>query len=132
MAQLKEKIKTGLDEDRMLVLVVQVLLGFEYRAVFEPGFEKLSQTAQYLKLASGGVLLLTLALLLTVPAYHRLVERGEATSHFNQVLRQLMRAALLPFAIALGMDLAIVGNKLFGVGGGAICGVLTTGAALCF
>jgi len=46
------------------------------------------------------------ALLLTVPAYHRLVEQGEATPHFSSVLRVLMTTALFPFALALGMDLS--------------------------
>lgn len=36
----------------MLVLVVQVLLGFDYRAVFESGFESLPLSLQYMKLGS--------------------------------------------------------------------------------
>src|SRR3982751_2058189 len=98
MAKLKDKIRTGLDEDRMLVLVVQVLIGFQFRGVFEAGFERLSAEVQDLKLVAFGLLLLTLALLLTVPAYHRLAENAEDTTHFSRVLSSIMSIALLPFA----------------------------------
>ena len=62
MAKLKDKIKTALDESRMLILGAQVLIGFNYRSVFESGFEKLPKPAQYLKLVSLAVMLLGAAL----------------------------------------------------------------------
>jgi hypothetical protein len=132
MAKLKDKIKTGLDEDRMLVLVVQVLLGFECRAAFEPGFERLPPVAQYLKLTSFGLLLLTLAVLLAVPAYHREVEHGESTPHFQRVLGRFMIFALAPFALALGIDVSIAGQKVFGQSGGMSFGLITAAAAAFF
>jgi hypothetical protein len=132
MAKLKDKIRTGLDEDRMLVLVVQVLIGFQFRGVFEAGFERLAPQLQYLKLAAFSLLLLTLGLLLTVPSYHRLAEDGENTAHFSRVLSGIMCIALLPFALALGLDFSIVSNKLFGFTGGVVGGCLAGGAALFF
>jgi hypothetical protein len=132
MAKLKDKIRTGLDEDRMLVLVVQVLIGFQFRGVFEAGFEKLSPEVQYLKMVAFGLLLLALALLMTVPAYHRLAERGDDTARVARVLTSIMSLALLPFALALGVDLAVVCNKLFGFAGGITGGCAAAGAALFF
>ena len=38
--ELKEKVRVGLDENRILVRVVEVLVGFDFRAAFEPRFEK--------------------------------------------------------------------------------------------
>lgn len=132
MAKLKEKIRTGLDEDRMLVLVVQVLIGFQFRAVLEPGFERLPDAAQYLKLAAFALLLLTLGLLLTAPSYHRIVFEGEDAAEFGLVLSILISCALLPFALALGIDFGVVTFNLFGVRGGIIGGCLATGTALFF
>jgi hypothetical protein len=132
MAKLKDKIRTGLDEDRMLVLVVQVLIGFQFRGVFEAGFERLTPEMQYLKMAAFVLLLVTLGLLLTVPSYHRLAEEGENNTHFARVMSVLMSLALLPFALALGIDLAVVSNKLFGFAGGVVGGCATAGAALFF
>src|SRR4051794_18466132 len=53
MAQLKDKVKTTLDEGRILVIGAQVLLGFQLRAILETGFEKLPEHAKYMKL--GGI-----------------------------------------------------------------------------
>ncbi|HWT01839.1 MAG TPA: DUF6328 family protein [Pyrinomonadaceae bacterium] len=64
MAQLKDKIQNALDEARMLVLGSQVLLGFQFRSAFEPGFPKLPPSSQYLKLAALGLMLVALGLLL--------------------------------------------------------------------
>src|SRR4051794_1928664 len=132
MAKLKDKIRTGLDEDRMLVLVVQVLIGFQFRGVLEPGFDRLPPQMQYLKLGGCGLLLLTLALLLTLPSYHRLVEDGDNNAHFAGVLSGIMSIALLPFALALGIDLAVVSGQLFGRAGAIIAGCSAAGAALFF
>ncbi len=41
MVELKDKIQNALDESRMLVLGSQILLGFQFRAAFEPGFNNL-------------------------------------------------------------------------------------------
>ncbi|MFN2476514.1 MAG: DUF6328 family protein [Chthoniobacterales bacterium] len=77
--ELKGRIKAGLDESRMIVLVVQVLAGFECRAAFEPGFERLPTAGQTMKVVSFGLLIVTLALLLAIPAFHRIAENGENT-----------------------------------------------------
>lgn len=132
MVQLKNKIKTALDEDRMLVLVVQVLVGFQFKGVFEPGFDRLPLALQHIKLAAFALMLITLALLLTPPSYHRLVERGECTRDFHEVLTGIMEWALMPFALGLGLDVFVPSDKLLGQSGGIICGVVATGAALFF
>lgn len=74
--ELKDRIATGFDESRMIVLVVQVLLGFACRAAFEPGFEKLPALAQSMKMVSFALLMVALALLLAIPAYHQLAADG--------------------------------------------------------
>src|SRR3954468_23135904 len=126
----KDRIKVGLDEDRMIVLVVQVLLGFECRAAFEPGFDRLPPSAQTLKMVSFGILIVTLAILLAVPAYHRLGEEGENTRSFEKMLRRLMSAALLPFAVALGIDLGIGALAFLGVPAGLLVGAAAAILAL--
>src|SRR3954469_15168037 len=96
----KDRIKVGLDEDRMIVLVVQVLLGFECRAAFEPGFDRLPPFAQTMKMVSFGLLIVSLALLLAIPAHHRVAYDGRNTNACAAMLRRFVTAALLPFAVA--------------------------------
>jgi hypothetical protein len=45
MTPLKHQVQHGLDESRLLIVGAQVLVGFQSRAAFEPGFEGLSHGA---------------------------------------------------------------------------------------
>lgn len=132
MVALKDKFKTALDENRMLVLVVQVLVGFQFRGVFEAGFERLPQFVQWLKLLAFVFLLVTLALLLTPSAYHRIAESGECTKRCHDVLTRILELALLPFAAGLGLDVFVPGFRLFGTPGGVLAGAVTLICALFF
>ena len=80
MASLAEKLQDALDEWRILVLGIQVLVGFGYRAVFEEGFSGLPRWAQLTKLGSLSLLLLALALVVLPSAWHRLAERGDLSA----------------------------------------------------
>jgi uncharacterized protein DUF6328 len=123
-------VKNALDESRILVLGAQVLLGFQYRAFFEKGFEKLGRVERIFELAALFALLVTLGSLFLPPARHRIVERGFDSSRFHRFTMAVMRFVLLPFAIGLSLDLAVAGNRIAGAWGGAAAGTLTLLAAL--
>lgn len=132
MAQLKDKIKTTLDEGRMLILGSQVLLGFQFRSVFEKGFEKLPEHARYLKLGGLSLMLLAVLLLMWPGAYHQIVEDGEDTHELHHFATSVMGIALLPFALGLGADFFIGTEFLMGRTQGIIAGVAATLVALFF
>jgi hypothetical protein len=132
MAQLKDKIKTTLDEGRMLILGAQVLLGFQFRSVFEKGFEKLPEHAKYTKLGGLGLLVLAVMLLMWPGAYHQIVEDGEDTHDLHRFATAVMCVALLPFALGLGADFFIGAEFLFGRTQGLIAGGLAFLVALFF
>jgi hypothetical protein len=111
MAELKDKIQNALDEGRMLVLGSQVLLGFQFRSAFETGFEKLPVTSQYLKMGALGLMLVAIGLLLSPAAYHRIVEEGEDTKGLHRFTTKVMDYALLPFAVALGVDVYVAAEN---------------------
>jgi hypothetical protein len=112
MAKLKDKVQNALDEVRMLVLGLQVLIAFDYRAALEPGFERLPPSAQQLKLVSLSLLLFAFGLILAPGADHRLCERGEDTPEFHRLTNRFASLALLPFAIAMALDFAVAVSKL--------------------
>lgn len=114
MAKLNDKIENALSEGRMLVLGAQVLLGFQYRSVFEPAFPKLSETSQYLKLSSLCLMLIAVGLLLSPGAYHRIAQDGEDTEELHRFTSKVMSYALLPFAVALGLDLYVAMKPTLG------------------
>lgn len=126
--KLDEKVKTSLDETRMLVLGCQVLVGFQFQAGFRDSFDGLPLTA---RAATGLALLLLVASLATliVPGtQHAIVDRHEATRRIEICITRSAGAGLLPLALALAIDMAVA---LFRVGGiwmalaaGALFGVV--------
>jgi hypothetical protein len=131
-AKLKDKIQNALDESRMLVLGAQVLIGFQFRSAFEQGFNKLPHTSQYLKLGGLVLLLIVIGLLLTPGAHHRIAEDGEDTDRQHRFTTVIMDCALLPFALAIGIDLYVAFSQTLGQTGGVIGGVAGTLFALFF
>jgi len=101
VTKLNKKIKTALDESRILVLGTQILLGFQFRAFFEKSFDTMTGQSRYLLLAGRFLLLASIGLMMWPGSYHRIVERGEETDHFHAVASTLLLAAmvLLPLGI---------------------------------
>jgi hypothetical protein len=132
VAKLKDRIKTALDEGRMLILGAQVLLGFQYRVVFEPGFNKLPRSSQYLVVGGLTLMLVTVALLMSTGSFHRIVAEGEDREDVHRFTTTVMDWALLPFAITLGFDLLVATGKLAGQSYGIAAGVVASVTALFF
>jgi DMSO reductase anchor subunit len=116
----------------MLILGAQVLLGFQYRSVFEPGFDKLPHASQYLKLGGLGLMLIATALLMSPGSFHRIVAEGEDTEEVNRFTTRVMGWALLPFAVGLGIDLFVATERLAGPAYSIIAGGAATITALFF
>lgn len=132
MAQLKDKVQNVLDEGRMLVLGSQVLLGFQFRSIMEPGFESLPLPSQLLKLVALGLMLVAIALLISPSSYHRLVERGEDTEDIHRYATKVMLWAMLPVALSLGIDLYVVTQKVVGWKAGVVAGLTGVVVAVSF
>lgn len=132
MAKIEDKVKSALDEARMLVIGAQVLVGLQFRSFFEKGFDSLPLPSQALKLAGLGLMLVAIGLLISPAAYHRLVERGEDTEEIHRYTSKLMKFALLPFALGLGIDLYVATQKIVGWKSGAAAGVLGVLVAVFF
>jgi hypothetical protein len=130
MSELKDKVQNALDEARMLILGSQVLLGFQFRAPLEPGFEKLPVYAQYLKFGGLVLLIIAIGLLLSPGAYHQLVEEGEDTPELHRFTTSIMCVALLPFALGLGVDVFVATEKIFNTAAGIGAGIFASLFAL--
>ncbi len=70
MAKLKDKLENALNEARILILGGQVLIGFTYRAYFEPRFLEVGAKAKVFLTVSLGAMLASFGLLLVLAAYH--------------------------------------------------------------
>ncbi|HYK41704.1 MAG TPA: DUF6328 family protein [Thermoanaerobaculia bacterium] len=116
MPNLQERIENGLNETRILILGAQVLLGFNFRSVFEKSFERLEPASRDLKLASLGLMLFATGLLISPASYHRIVEEGADSGKFHRFISVVTELALLPFAVALAVDLGIATGRATGGG----------------
>src|SRR3954449_5945308 len=105
--QLSKKIKTALDETRMLILGAQILLGFGLGAAFSEGFEKLPVQSRHLEAVALMLMVISVALMITPGTYHRIVEGGRDSGAFHKVTSVIADLSLLPFALALGIDVFV-------------------------
>ena len=106
--KLSQKIKTGLDETRMLILGAQILLGFQLRGVFQDGYESLPAHSRYLDALALAFMVCAVGLLIAPGPYHRIVEEGEDSGPFHWLVTLFADLALLPFALALGLGIILI------------------------
>lgn len=122
MTALKDKIKLTLDESRMLILGAQILLGFQFRAVFEAPFDQLPRSSQLLKMGALVILLGAIALLMAPGSYHRIVRAGSDAEDVQQFATTVMDVALIPFLVAFTLDMYVTTGRFLGTSGGVITG----------
>ena len=129
----KEKVKTALSEVRTLVLGVQILLGFQYRAAFEPRIRALPPLVQDLSAVALVLLVASAACLIAPSPYHHIAEGGQATVRMNAYTRRLALVSLAPFALAIGVNVAVAIESQLGLGVAAALGAAAAlVAALCW
>jgi hypothetical protein len=111
-SKLSDKIKHVLTECRVVLPGAQALMGFQFIAILTESFDKLPSGSKYVHLACVGLSALTIVLLMTPAAYHRIVERGQETEHFHRFASKMVVAALVPLALGLSGDVYVVVQKV--------------------
>jgi DMSO reductase anchor subunit len=111
-AKLNDKIVQVLTEARVVLPGAQALIGFQFVAILMESFERLPNVSKYVHLASLALIALTIILLMTPAAYHRIVERGEDTEHFHRFASKMVIASLVPLALGLCGDFYVVVEKV--------------------
>jgi hypothetical protein len=111
---LSNKVKTALDETRTLMLGAQILLGFQFHGAFQQRFDALAPQAKLLDAVALALMLTSVSLLIAPSPFHRIVDRGESTGRTQaSSVSACAAAALVPFAIALGLDISIALTRTF-------------------
>ena len=123
---LSKKVKTALDETRMLILGAQILLGFEFRAAFGDGFDQMPSHARHLEALALMLMVVSVALMITPGPYHRIAEGGRDSGAFHNVTMVIADLSLLPFALALGIDIFVSIERICGVAGALAAGMALT------
>ena len=109
---LENKIDHILTESRMILPGTQALLGFQFLAMLMQGFDKLPALSKNIHLASLSLMMVSIILLMTPAAYHRIVESGEATQHFFEVASLMILASMVPLGLGMCGDFYVVAYEV--------------------
>src|SRR3954471_24023470 len=104
-----------LEECRMVLPGIQALFGFQLIAVFNQGFDqKLPEIGQMVHLVALILTALSMALVMTPAALHRLAEPMEVSERFLWLASNLILAGMVPLAVAVGLDSYVVASIVLG------------------
>jgi hypothetical protein len=107
-----------LEECRMVLPGIQALFGFQLIAVFNEGFEKkLSGAEQLTHFVALILVALAVALVMAPAAIHRLTQQRAVSERFIWLSSQLLFAGMLPLAVALSLDIYLIGRVILDSGG---------------
>jgi Family of unknown function (DUF6328) len=126
------KVKTALDETRLLILGSQILFGFQLNGMFQDAFEQISMVGRSLNACGYFLMASSVGLLIAPSMQHRLVERGEDTQRMQRATNLFAALALIPFAPSVGITFYIVLERHIGAWPAAAAGVAFSAVALFF
>jgi hypothetical protein len=111
---LVDETKAILEEARMVLPGIQALFGFQLMAVFNTRFDELSTALQTIHLAALVAGAISMSLVMTPAAYHRLAERGRISSRFTELASWLIASAMGPLALSIALDAFVVSTVITG------------------
>ena len=109
---LKTKIEQLLTEARVIIPGGQALLGFQFVATLTKAFDNLPDEMKWLHAAALAAVALSVLLLMTPAALHRLAFHGEDDPQFFEIGSRLVVAAAFPLALGISADVAVVAYKI--------------------
>ena len=111
---LKDKIEQLLTEARVLIPGAQALLGFQFVVIFVRPFAELPGWVKMTHAVALAAVALSVVLLMTPAAIHRIAYDGENTQSFFRIGSALVIAAAFPLALGIAADLCVVGFRITG------------------
>jgi hypothetical protein len=112
--ELDHRVKVAMDETRLLVLGVQVLLGFEFQCFFQDGFATLPEGAKSICAVSLGLVIASLGLLVVPSMIHQVAEHGRSSSRLVRMTNAFAGLGLVPLTAGLGLSAYVVLDRHFG------------------
>jgi hypothetical protein len=127
---LERKLKTALDESRLLILGAQVLFGFQFSSAFQERFKDMDEAGRGALAASLVLLLLSVTLLIAPSLDHQIQFRGESRMGALRSATFFAAWSLLPLTLGLGLSVYAVFGLIFGTAAGIAAGIALTATAL--
>jgi hypothetical protein len=111
---LKNKIEQLLTEARVIIPGAQALLGFQFVVVFVRSFGELPGWVKMIHAVALAAIALSVVLLMTPAALHRIAYDGESSPLFFRISSALVVGAAFPLAVGIAADICVVGFKITG------------------
>jgi Family of unknown function (DUF6328) len=128
--ELDAKLKTALDESRLLILGAQVLFGFQFQIVFQELFAEVPLASQFVQCAGLLLLLVALCFLIAPSMYHQVAYRGDSRHGAVRNATWFAGTSLLPLTLGLGASAFVIFEHLFGRNVGIFTGLAFAVVAL--
>jgi Family of unknown function (DUF6328) len=100
--ELDAKLKTALDESRLLILGAQVLLGFAFQAAFQDLFSEIGPLGRFFHIVALCLLSLSVAFLIVPSFYHQIACNGCSHHPAVHVATSFANWSLFPLTLGLG------------------------------
>jgi len=126
---LEDRLKTALDESRLLILGAQVLFGFQFEAAFQEQFAGIPVTSRYLYCAGLLMLLASVAILIAPSLFHQIIFAGESRQGAVRMASAFAGVSLLPLTLGLGAATFLAFEQLIGRRAGIAAATLFTAIA---
>src|SRR5882757_4100652 len=107
-SEAEKKLKTALDESRLLILGAQVLFGFLFQGVFQEAFEKLPFGAKVSNALGLLSISLAVSLLMAPSLHHQIAFKGESVPRAITNASRFAGFSLLPLTVGIGLAAAVV------------------------
>jgi Family of unknown function (DUF6328) len=127
---LEDRLKTALDESRLLIMGAQVLFGFQFEAAFQEQFAGIPIASRYLYCAGLLMLLASVAILIAPSLFHQIIFAGESRQGAVRMASALAGVSLLPLTLGLGAATFLAFEQLIGRRAGIAAATLFTAIAL--
>ena len=129
--ELDAKLKTALDESRLLILGAQVLLGFAFQAAFQDLFSEIGPLGRFFHILALCLLCLSVAFLVVPSFYHQIACDGCSLHPAVHVATSFANWSLFPLTLGLGASGYVIIARLAGPEAGVAFGATLTATALC-
>jgi phage shock protein PspC (stress-responsive transcriptional regulator) len=126
--KIDEEMRNLIEEARVILPGLQALFGFQTIAVFNDRFEGLAAYAKVCHLLGLAMVIISVAMTMTPATYYR-ARNGNATPVMARISSFMIRGAMAPLAVGLGLDMFTVidvatGLLVVSIGAGAATFVL--------
>src|SRR5437868_1915190 len=112
--ELDGKLKTALDESRLLILGAQILFGFTFEGVFQELFKEVALDTKIVQCAALAMMLLSIGCLIAPSIHHQIAYAGESRIGALRVATNFACISVLPLTVGLGASVFVIFDRMSG------------------